>query len=764
MTDMLFIPNSGEPIKNASSISFGYGKTIKHRVSYSDINLNISDINSKYADRFDSDIIYDLWSSTSQEFIPPTPSITPSNTATPTVTPSITPTISITPSITASVTATPTPTNTPSTPPYSPNYWIPTYDEWYKSAYYKGGSNDAGYWTYATQTDTAPIPVSADSIGNGSAGSSGNYANYHGGAIWNNQSGNVTTVGTNGGPSAYGTYDQNGNVWEWNDSIDVDLRGIAGGDWFCSEFRLSSDGAITNNLDGSIRQSITNYHGNPLFKSAKIGLRLASFSNPLALPNFVNVSDINNAVNHNNNGSVGYNYKIGTYEVTNNQYAEFLNAVAYSSDTYELYDDSMNTNPRGGIVRTGTSGSFNYTTKTNMGDKPVNFINWFCSARYCNWLHNMKPSGLQNNNTTEDGVYPLYGALSGIINKKSATPTPSITPTNTLTLTPTSSLSVSSTPTVTPTNTATITPTNTTTPTVTQTATATRTPTPTPSLSSVIVLTTNSANYNGCANNVSSVGTNGRPSYYGAYDMSGNIWEWNETSVGAGNKVFRGGNWGYDANYLSSAYRNYGNSTTRSEYLGIRVASYNILSAYSNMVYVGDVNNNADSNGFGSVNYGYYMGKNEVTNGEYIEFLNSVAQTDTNGLYLNNMNFSLYGGINRTGSAGSYVYTAKTNMANKPVNFVNWANCARYCNWLHNGKPNGVQDSTTTENGSYNMTLTDPVRTNNATIFIPNENEWYKAAFYKGGSTNAGYWLFATQSDTAPNCVQLTSSGDGIPV
>ena len=170
----------------------------------------------------------------------------------------------------------------------------------------------------------------------------------------------------------------------------------------------------------------------------------------------------------------------------------------------------------------------------------------------------------------------------------------------------------------------------------------------TPTTSSAPVITTNSANYDGCANNVSSVGTNGRPSYYGAYDMSGNIWEWNETSVGVGNKVFRGGNWGYDANYLSSTYRNYGNSTTRSEYLGFRVASYNLLQLYNNMVYVGDINNNADSNGFGSVNYGYYLAKYEVTNSEYAEFLNSVAKTDTNGLYINNMSFSLYGGITRT--------------------------------------------------------------------------------------------------------------------
>lgn len=457
MTNMLFIPNSGEPIKNASSISFGYGKTIKHRVSYNNISLDINNINDKYSNRFDSEIIYDLWSSTSQEFIPPTPSITPSNTATPTVTPSITPTISITPSITSSITPTTTPT--------------------------------------------------------------------------------LTT---------------------------------------------------TNSL--------------------------------------------------------------------------------------------------------------------------------------------------------------------------SISPTPTLT--NTATTTQTAAQT--STPTPTSTTTPTPTPTSTTTPTI--TSTSTPTPTVTPSASSAIAITTNSANYNGCANTVSSVGTNGRSSYYGSYDMSGNVWEWNDTSVGGSNKVFRGGNWGYDANYLSSFYRNYGINTTRSEYIGFRISSYNLLSIYPNMVYVTDNNNNADSTGFGSVNYNYYIGRYEITNSEYVEFLNSVAQTDTYALYINNMSFNSSGGITRTGSTGSFIYTVKNNMGNKPVNFVNWFNCARFCNWLHNGKPTGSQNASTTENGSYDMTLSIPVRTNNASIFIPNEDEWYKAAYYKGGSTNAGYWLYATQSNTAPNCVSITSVGDGIPV
>jgi len=31
---------------------------------------------------------------------------------------------------------------------------------------------------------------------------------------------------------------------------------------------------------------------------------------------------------------------------------------------------------------------------------------------------------------------------------------------------------------------------------------------------------------------------------------------------------------------------------------------------------------------------------------------------------------------------------------------------------------------------------------------VASEDEWYKAAYYKGGSTNAGYWYYPTGSDT----------------
>src|SRR5689334_6905555 len=51
-------------------------------------------------------------------------------------------------------------------------------------------------------------------------------------------------------------------------------------------------------------------------------------------------------------GAVAYNYRIGTYEVTNAQYVEFLNAKA-ASDPLDLYSTSMTTFFFGGITRSG---------------------------------------------------------------------------------------------------------------------------------------------------------------------------------------------------------------------------------------------------------------------------------------------------------------------------------------------------------------------------------------------------------------------------
>ena len=156
----------------------------------------------------------------------------------------------------------------------------------------------------------------------------------------------------------------------------------------------------------------------------------------------------------------------------------------------------------------------------------------------------------------------------------------------------------------------------------------------------------------------------------------------------------------------------------------------------------------------GAVNYVYRIAKYEITNSQYCEFLNAVAATDTYGLYNPNMagGYEDAGGITQAGSPGSYTYTVRSGRDDNPVNYVNFFDALRLANWMHNGQPTGAQDSSTTEDGAYTFFGAASVGSRNrgARVVLPSEDEWYKAAYYKGGGTEAGYWDYATRSDAQP--------------
>jgi formylglycine-generating enzyme len=196
------------------------------------------------------------------------------------------------------------------------------------------------------------------------------------------------------------------------------------------------------------------------------------------------------------------------------------------------------------------------------------------------------------------------------------------------------------------------------------------------------------------------------------------------------------------------------------------------------LVPVGDVGNAADTRtdttfvmppdgrmqgdvgtqGAGAVSHFFAIGKYEVTAGQYADFLDAVAATDPYGLYNASMWTSEYGcKIQQNGASGSYTYSIAPEHARLPVNYVSWGDAARFSNWLQNGQPTGAEDNGTTETGTYtlNGAVTDSAlmavaRNAGATYFLPTRDEWYKAAYYKGGGQNAGYWTFSTQSNATP--------------
>ena len=126
----------------------------------------------------------------------------------------------------------------------APTFSLPLENEWYKAAYYSSSLAEGagGYYDYATQADTAP--------GN-AIGSTANQANYlaagkfsvTGGSSQEPGQNYLTDVGAfTSSASFYGTFDQNGNVWQWNDldGTASASRGLRGGYWFSGSLALQA--------------------------------------------------------------------------------------------------------------------------------------------------------------------------------------------------------------------------------------------------------------------------------------------------------------------------------------------------------------------------------------------------------------------------------------------------------------------------------------------------------------------------------------------
>jgi formylglycine-generating enzyme len=147
-------------------------------------------------------------------------------------------------------------------------WFLPTEDEWYKAAYYDPKVEH--YWEYATGSDT--LPNSAP------PGSPRNTANYYGGTTgyavngslsYSNSQNYLTDVGAyTASASPYGTFDQSGNVFQWNEAIFARTlaRGARGGSW-------DSEGGL--NMPSSYRALL-----NPTSKFVNFGFRVASIPEP----------------------------------------------------------------------------------------------------------------------------------------------------------------------------------------------------------------------------------------------------------------------------------------------------------------------------------------------------------------------------------------------------------------------------------------------------------------------------------------------------
>ncbi len=141
-------------------------------------------------------------------------------------------------------------------------YFLPSEDEWYKAAYHQNDGMTANYWDYATGSNSIPdgIDFNGDTTFDAVF-----FQGYD-----QNQPHGVSNVGL---ASPYGTYGQNGNVFEWNESavsspnsIPTEDRAVRGGSWADMDSDLRSVAVAVNDPSQS--------------SFAALGFRVASVPEP----------------------------------------------------------------------------------------------------------------------------------------------------------------------------------------------------------------------------------------------------------------------------------------------------------------------------------------------------------------------------------------------------------------------------------------------------------------------------------------------------
>lgn len=164
-----------------------------------------------------------------------------------------------------------------------------------------------------------------------------------------------------------------------------------------------------------------------------------------------------------------------------------------------------------------------------------------------------------------------------------------------------------------------------------------------------------------------------------------------------------------------------------------------------NFVTIGNAGNASDSTtGHGRLTYNYRMAVTEVSE-------NMITLAVANGA--TNLGF------------GNWI-------GNEPASFRSWYQAAAFVNWLNTSTGHTAAYQLGPDNTT--LTLWSPAqawqqdgqnlfRNANAYYFLPDEDEWYKAAYYdpnRFGAGVGGYWSYATGSNSQPTAVDSSQANN----
>ena len=219
-------------------------------------------------------------------------------------------------------------------------------------------------------------------------------------------------------------------------------------------------------------------------------------------------------------GAVGYNYRIGTHDVTNAQWNTFTTAAG---------------------APTGSDGGYNSSYFTD-AQQPVNKVGWYAAAQFCNYLTSgdkSKGAYQFSGNNANPGYFlgvnraaaqAVYGTIYVIPTEDEWYKAAYYKPDG-------SGYSLYA------------------------------NGTSTPPIAGV------NANYNMAIGSPWNVGT-GTMEQNGTFDMMGNVWQWNETLFYVCDRGLRGGSYYFNGTlFLASSYRGYNGPLNGRDDIGFRVAS-----------------------------------------------------------------------------------------------------------------------------------------------------------------------------------------------